>query len=826
MKKNILNLLVSTITLSALSASILVPIAVPTVQASSQNTQTNVAENVDTSVEYIPSPYSVDSNQAIGEQYYEPVYYENEFGPTIGVTTLGVLKNVEGQYFKDSNNNQALDPYEDWRLTTDERIADALTKLTVEQKASFILNIIQSSPQAATYDEVVNAEGKVNMDQLLPGENEEGENDFLPNVEKGARAGVLRTQPESSVTALYNNAVGQLSEHDAMNKDEISLPFTILSNPTNTAKDAITSTSDSAPTSFSAYPESLGLAAAVMGNVENDGDYSLITDFANNSRLEWDAQGIDAMYGPQIDIASDPRWPRNNGTYGEHVTTVNNITLELIEGYQQGTNGVTDGGVALTMKHFPGDGASENGFESHSKSGEWRLYPTEGSFENFQLPPFQVAADANVAAMMTGYSRPTNDGRSTPQTVNGVPIENEEVANAYNYGVTTTLLKDMLGFEGYVNSDTGVIPTEDPIEGEITPFNTIKNFGVEEMNTTEAMADMIEAGSDVLGGEFVPEKIVEAVETGLLSEEALDKAVGNRLKVNFEMNRFENPYRDPQVAEDISAQTTTDESVYEAHQKAVVLLKNSENTLPMTDNTKKVYVEYFGSGEVEQAEGKDGGAGDEVVSQKLAAEFEARGFTIVSDYNEADYAYLMVDPKEVNYADPHMTELNLVDGKELDERDIPNSQELTGETIDYTNVADIDQVKVISDVVHENGGKVVASIDATSPWILSNLEPHADALVSLYGSYFDAQVDVLTGVANPTGKLPMTFVSNDAVIGISHEEIDGEMREISASPNDVPGYAKDQYIDPEVLNQSPGGSYAYMDEDGHYYKAGFGLSYD
>jgi beta-glucosidase len=89
-----------------------------------------------------------------------------------------------------------------------------------------------------------------------------------------------------------------------------------------------------------------------------------------------------------------------------------------------------------------------------------------------------------------------------------------------------------------------------------------------------------------------------------------------------------------------------------------------------------------------------------------------------------------------------------------------------------------------------------------------------------------AQMDVLSGDFNPTGKMSLTMVSDPAVIAITEKEIDGEIYEICASPNDVPGYDKDQYIDPEILKNVKGGSYAYCDADGNYYRSGFGLHYE
>ena len=116
--------------------------------------------------------------------------------------------------------------------------------------------------------------------------------------------------------------------------------------------------------------------------------------------------------------------------------------------------------------------------------------------------------------------------------------------------------------------------------------------------------------------------------------------------------------------------------------------------------------------------------------------------------------------------------------------------------------------------------------------MLDKLEPYCDALTIQYtvsavalNNALNAQVDVISGDYAPTGKLSLTMVSDPAVIAITEQEIDGVVREICASPNDVPGYDKDQYIDPAILANVKGGSYAYCDADGNYYRSGFGLNY-
>lgn len=138
----------------------------------------------------------------------------------------------------------------------------------------------------------------------------------------------------------------------------------------------------------------------------------------------------------------------------------------------------------------------------------------------------------------------------------------------------------------------------------------------------------------------------------------------------------------------------------------------------------------------------------------------------------------------------------------------------------------MDKIPEIAQTVHDNGGIVIASIDISSPWILTNLEPYCDALIGSFSTSAQARMDVLTGAYNPTGKLPVTMVSCNEVIAVTEQTLeDGNTYQVCASPNDVPGYDKDQYIDADVLAQSPSGSYAYKDADGNVYQSGFGLSY-
>lgn len=767
--------------------------------------------------EYIAAPYNaaeVDPTVT----YLEPAFYENENGPTIGVTTVGVIK-VDGLYFKDSNNNHELDVFEDWRVDAATRAADMVTKMTIQEQAGFVMNSLMVNPVSKTLAEVKNEDGTINPAKIFPmvaeGEITGNLNMFNRNASGFAgaddqvlttgkvRAGVYRggLNYDASVVALLTNVATEIAEWDSANAGTPAIPYTLISNPI-----------------AAGFPDSLGMAAAVLG----DGNYDAIKDYAEVDRQMWRAQGIIFMYGPQIDLATDPRWPRNSGTYGEREDAVAGIITALVDGYQYGTEGVNEKSVVLSAKHFPGDGAAENGFESHTYQGQWRLYPTEGSLEKYQLVGFQAAIDAGVGAIMPCYSRDAADDRSVTQTYRGHEVKVNELGSAYNKEIITTLLRDVMGFKGFVNSDSGI--------------TSVQTFGVETLTGVQRFAKIIESGTDAIGAELAPEYIVSAVAYGILDKADLDRANINRSTALFKQGLFENPYLDYAKADEVRAtnMATAHEQAYQLHLKATVLMKNHDSVLPLAkDAGTKLFIQSFtGTGE------------DEDTVNALTELFTAQGFEVVSKAAEAEVAYLYVQPKATNStsAGPSEAVLSLVEDFEVDERDAQaaqgfgfgnGTQNKTGNKIEVTTLESVDKIAKTADKVHENGGKVIATIVCTSPWILDTLEPYCDALLAQYttsgasvANARSAQVDVIVGNYNPTGKLCMTMPACEAVVALTEvTREDGTVYEVCASPNDVPGYAKDQYMSAEVLAQSPSGSYAYKDADGNLYVSGFGLSY-
>ena len=767
---------------------------------------------------YIPAPYMLEENDKINDFYLEPVLFHNENGPTIGVTTCGVIVK-DGLYFKDMDNDGILSPYEDWRLDDEVRAADMVKHLPLKQQAGLVLNTLWNTPMSLTREGAKDENGNLVPAKIFkqydPTEPEP--KGILPGVsmrvddtdilEKKLAAGVYRGEmrAEAGMAALYHNLATQYVEYEAC-QGGVAIPYSLHTNPINIG-----------------YPDFLGMGAAVMG----DGNFDLVYEMADTDRKMMAACGLNIMYGPQVDVSTDPRWPRNSGTYGERPEITAGITRELVRGYQNGEDGLKEGAIALTVKHFPGDGPAENGFEPHLPIGQWRLYPTEGSMEKYHLPPFQAAFDMKASSIMPDYSRVGTDGRSVPQYYKGKRTSTEEVPSTYSKELITDLARDVMGFEGYVNSDSGI--------------TSVQIYGVEHLSVPERYAKAISAGTDVIGGNSDSDNIVKAVENGFLPREDLDRANYRRLLSLFKQKRVDNPYLDPDEADRVRAENFegAKKAAYKACQKEVVLAKNHDGVLPMAKG-KKVYVAVF-SGENAGAiiaqmmgAGIAGEDNDEKLRKQLQALLAAKGYEIVESAEECDYCYLHVWPQQNNivFVQRSMPVIELVDGLMHEEREVNKSQKKTGNKIPIYTLRGVDTIPQLAETVHKNGGKVIATCVVCNPWILDKLEPYVDGLTFQYtvspvamGNALGAQMDVLSGEFNPTGKMSLTMVSSPEVIAITEKEIDGVIREVCASPNDVPGYDKDQYIDPAILAKVKGGSYAYCDADGNYYRSGFGLRY-
>jgi beta-glucosidase len=265
--------------------------------------------------------------------------------------------------------------------------------------------------------------------------------------------------------------------------------------------------------------------------------------------------GFTTALHPMSDMATEPRWARNFGTFGSNADLSAEMTVAYMKGFQG--NSLSDQSVMTMVKHFPGGGPQLDGLDPHLKSGESQVYPG-GNFD-YHLAPFIAAIQNDMRVVMPYYGIPTG------QT-------DEDVAMAYNRYILTDLLRDQLGFDGVVCTDWGVI--------------TGRVWGVEPLTVEERYLKSIEAGVDQYGGESEPAYIIDLVDRGIINESRIDASVRRILKNKFDLGLFETPFVDEAaVAERVNLAEYTSLGMT-AQRNAVVLLDNDASALPLAPETR------------------------------------------------------------------------------------------------------------------------------------------------------------------------------------------------------------------------------------------------
>lgn len=736
--------------------------------------------------------------------------YQNPNGPTIGTVERKVIEK-DGLYFKDIDGSGEVSAVNDWRLSPAERAAAYVKALTVEEKIGQIftsdwrmgpkypsprLSMSGHKPvgdETGLLDEApVDVSDSIFGHQALPSTTELIKSYFARHV-------ILRENPTPEDLADYLNQLQYVTE-----TCEHFVPMQVMSNSRNENGEVVFGMNDAAGV-FATWPGTLGIAAAVKGTARID----IIDKFADTIRREWNACGLKKGYMYMADCVTDPRWQRTFGTFGEDPELIEEIFDHLIPGVQGGSNGVTPDGVSMTVKHFPGGGARENGFDPHYAAGQWNIYATPGSLSKYHMAAFRAAVRHNAESIMPYYSKPSAEKSAPQKDFEGNDIQLNPYGFAYNKVFIDGLLRNQMGFKGYINSDTGITHN--------------MCWGVDMLDIPERIGYAItQSGVDLISGLFDNKEGVESYaratngyydehpvpagfkkEDLVLTDDSLNRAVSRTLTELFRQGMFENPYADPKKAAEVVATKADWEEAARVHRESVVLLKN-DGTLPLQTGCK-VYAEAFN---------KSAEAG----AKATAALREMLGdVTLVDDPAEAEVAILMVSPQSGAYfsATPGYLELDICEDKTV--CNVGADGKPQAETHKETTLVGANRIPEIAAAVHAHGGKVVANINIPLAWEVGNVERYVDALTVGFDTYPSATLDVMFGYFAPVGKLPITLPKGDEVLAVN---ADG----VCISPNDVPGFAKDQYM-PDSLKDENGKAYAYRDAAGNYYEMNFGLSY-
>lgn len=500
----------------------------------------------------------------IGAFAAPPVSPNSHESPALEARVKNLIE-VEGLEFKDLNDNDELDGYEDWRKSTDERVADLVSQMTLEEKAGLMLiDTLNSGCEGSVVDPATDYIDNQYMHRFI------FRNVVAPDF-NACGAGGTRITPEQA--ANFTNSMQKLSE-----ATRLGIPALFKSNARNHIDpDARTGINESSG-AFSAFPKEAGIASAALG----DADYmDVVEDFAGVMGDEWSSIGLRGMYGYMADLSTDPRWYRAHETFTEDADLNADIMRALVQTLQGPVdeNGLSlspETDVALTMKHFPGGGPQALGLDAHYAHGKTQVYPGTGDF-TYSLKPFKAAIDAGVSSIMPYYGAPIDVTQSG--------ITYEEIGFAFSDQIVNGLLRDELGFQGYVNSDTGIIND--------------RAWGLESATVPERVAAAVNGGTDTLSGFHDVNTILDLVGSGLVSEERVDLAAHRLLAPMFDLGLFENPYVDPAVA---SATIGSDDNralALETQRKSVVLLQNDDAALPLDPGATVYMMGAFDAAQVE-----------------------------------------------------------------------------------------------------------------------------------------------------------------------------------------------------------------------------------
>ena len=676
-------------------------------------------------------------------------------GPSLGYSPQSGVKilTVDGYAFKDLNRNDSLDAYEDWRLPAMERAADLASKLSIEEIAGLML---YSSHQAVPADSLTADQKKFLHDDHL-------------------RA-VLVTRLESpAIAAEWNNNMQAFVEGL-----DHGIPANTSSDPRHEAN-ATAEFNAGAGGQISLWPTSLGLAATF--------DPQLMHRFGEIASEEYRALGIATALSPQVDIATDPRWFRFSGTFGEDPQLATDMARAYCDAFQTTpeTKGWGTKSVNAMVKHWYGYGAQEGGRDSHFASGKYAVYPGNNLAmhkRSFVEGAFKLEGGTGMAsAVMPIYSILWNQDPS-----------GENVGGSYSKWLIQQQLRDEAGFEGVACTDWGITKDIKVLDSSIGG----KPWGMEAFNEAERHYKILQAGVDQFGGNNEIGPVIEAYqmwsqEFGEQSARERFELSARRLLLNvFRVGLFENPYLSTAETEAIVGKPEFMQEGYDAQLKSVVMLKNHANqVLPIKDR-QKVFVpkRHFPA-----IPGIWGGISEDKVEEPISLALVSKYFEVVDDPSLADFAICLIQepstgigysaadvkkggngylPFSLQYDDYTATEARAVSIAGGDPMEKTLNRSFRGKTVKAYNR---DDMLLVNDTKRKMGEKpVVVILETGRPVVLSEIEPAADAILISFNVQHQALLDIISGKVEPSALLPMQMPANMQTVEQQQEDVPRDIR--------------------------------------------------
>ena len=704
----------------------------------------------------------------------------NEGGQTLGYSPSSGIKilTVDRLAFKDLNKNGKLDAYEDWRLPVDERAKDLAAKLSVEQIAGLMLySGHQAIPSAAggrfsgTYNGKPFPESGAIASDLSDQQKKFLTDDNLRHV-------LITSVQSPAMAAQWNNNAQALVEGIGF-----GIPANNSSDPRH-GSDSYAEFNAGAGGKISMWPGSLGIAASF--------DPKLMKQFGEVAAAEYRALGITTALSPQIDLGTEPRWSRFDGTMGENPNLTVDMARAYVDGFQTSTGeaAITGGwgykSVNAMVKHWPGGGPEEGGRDGHFGYGAYAVYPghnLKDHLKPFTEGAFKLEGGTSMAsAVMPYYTISYNQ-----DTVN-----RENVGNSYNKYLITDLLRGKYGYDGVVCTDwmiTKDVMAIDQFQG--------KCWGVEKMTEAERHFKAIEAGVDQFGGNNEIAPVLEAYKMGVAKHDSafmrkrFEQSAVRLLRNIFRVGLFEKPYLNVAETEKTVGSPEFMKAGYNAQLRSIVMLKNQQKTLPLKKQLK-VYIpkkfipggrNWFG---VETPESWKA-AVNPLVAQKY--------FQVVEKPEEADFALVCIDsPKSgVGYSQDDVKKkgngyvpISLQYG--LYKADFARETSIAGGSPfeDFTNrsykgktivASNIQDMKTVTETKTKMGAKpVIVVVKVSNPMIFSEIEKSASAILIHMGVQDQAIMDILTGAVEPSALLPFQMPVDMKTVEEQSEDVPLDMK--------------------------------------------------
>ena len=678
-------------------------------------------------------------------------------GQTLGYSpSSGVQILTKGGYaFKDLNRNGKVDVYEDWRKDPLVRAKDLASQLSVDEIAGMML---YSGHQAINGPEITAAQKK-----------------FLE--EDNLRAVLMTSVSSPADAAKWNNNVQTFVEGLGH-----GVPANNSSDPRHGARATAEFDAGNGGT-ISMWPSSLGMAATF--------DPDLVEKFGQIASKEYRALGIATALSPQIDLATEPRWSRFNGTFGEDPELDTDMARAYVDGFQtsEGDAEVKDGwgfeSVNAMIKHWPSGGPEEGGRDAHYSYGKYAVYP--GDNLATQMRPFTEGAlklkgkTGMASAVMPYYTISYNQDPS-----------GEQNGNSYSKYIITDLLRDTYGFDGVACTDWNITKDYFHVEG----FEG-KCWGNETLTESERHFKVLEAGVDQFGGNNEKGPVLDAYAMWVekygedSARERFETSAVRLLMNSFRTGLFENPYLDPAQTAEIVGNPEFMQAGYDAQLKSVVMLKNHGSVLPKQGRLK-VYIPQYYEPARQGMFGGQAAAGRWV--DPVSADLVEKYYEKVDKPGDADFALVFINapasgsgysvedrekggngyvPISLQYEDYTATyarEVSIAGGDPLE--DFTN-RSYKGKTVTTSNKS---HMQLVRDTRKAMGAKpVITVISISRPMVMSEVEPYTDAILLSFGVQNQAILETVSGRNEPTGLLPMQLPANMQTVEEQFEDVPRDM---------------------------------------------------